>query len=133
MPTVVAIAGAGTLSEDILARLLERESYDVRHIEAYPMGSMDELLDGVDVLLLAPGLKDGVREGFLEAMRSTPQTADIPVLSISATLKQALLDELSASRCWRILLKELLQEIEDTLARAVGSTEALAVDGEEAI
>jgi len=36
---------------------------------------MDELLDGVDVLLVALGLKAEAREGFLKAMRST-LTAD---------------------------------------------------------
>jgi hypothetical protein len=74
-----------------------------------------------------------VYEGFLEAMRSTPKTADIPVLSLSAALKQALLDEVSVSLCWRVLLKELVHEIVAALSRAVGSTEALAVDGEEAV
>jgi hypothetical protein len=133
-PTV-AILGPNTLVEDILARLLRREGYSTRHLDSsYPTGPTDTLLDGVDILLLAPGLKDGVCEGFLEAMRRTPQTADIPVLSLSSALKQALLDELSANLCWRILLKELVQELEDALpGGAVASTEALAVDGEEAV
>ena len=54
------------------------------------------LLDGVDILLVAPGLKEGTHEGFLEAMRSTPETAAIPVLTFSDALKMALVDELSA-------------------------------------
>jgi hypothetical protein len=73
-----------------------------------------------------------VHEGFLEAMRNAPKTA-IPVLPLSAALKQALLDEVSVSLCWRVLLKELVHEIEAALSRAVGSTEALAVDSEEAV
>lgn len=101
--TVVAILGPDTLVEDILARLLREKGCDARLLEAYPTGVVDELLDGVDLLLLAPGLKDGVREAFLEAMRSTPKTAAIPVLSLSSTLKQALLDELSASLSWSSL------------------------------
>ena len=134
MTTVVAIVGAGTLSEDILARLLECEGYDVRHLDAScPTRLLDELLDGVDILLLAPGVKAGVREAFLEAMSTNPRTAAIPILFLSAALKQALLDELSASLSWRSLLKELVQEVEYVLPRAVGSTEALAVDGEEAV
>ena len=54
--TVVAILGASTLVEDILAQCLEREGYSTRHIEAHPTGHMHELLEGVDLLLLAPGL-----------------------------------------------------------------------------
>ncbi len=52
---------------------------------------MDELLDGVDVVILAlaPGQKESVREAFLEAMRSTPKTAAIPVLPLSSALKLA--------------------------------------------
>jgi cellobiose-specific phosphotransferase system component IIB len=133
MTTVVAIVGAATLSEGILARLLEREGYATTIIEAYPTGPIDELLDDVDILLVAPGLKDGVREGFLEAVRNAPKTA-IPVLPLSAALKQALLDEVSVSLCWRVLLKELVQELEYALARgAVASTEALAVDNDEVV
>ncbi len=94
--TTVAILGTDTLAEDILARLLEHEGYSVRHLEAHPTGLIDGLPDGVDVLLLAPGLDDGVRETFLEAIRRTPKTADIPVLTLSSALKLALLDELSA-------------------------------------
>jgi hypothetical protein len=55
--TTVAILGTSTLSEDILARLLEREGYAVRHLEAPPTGLVEELRDGVDVLLASPGLK----------------------------------------------------------------------------
>jgi hypothetical protein len=47
---VVAILGTDALAEDILARLLEREGYTTRHLEAYPTDPMDERLDGVDVL-----------------------------------------------------------------------------------
>ncbi len=101
--TPLAILGANTLVEDILERLLEREGYTTGILEAYPTDPIGEPLDGADVLLLAPALKDGVREAFLEAMRSTPKTAAIPVLSLSSTLKQALLDELSASLSWSSL------------------------------
>jgi hypothetical protein len=68
-PTTVAILGAHTLVEDILARLLEEEGYDARILEAYPTGVVDELLDGVDA--------------FLSTMRNIPKTAHIPVLSLS--------------------------------------------------
>lgn len=132
-PSTVAILGANTLVEDILARLLEEEGYDTRSLEAssYPTRPIGELLDGVDVLLLAPGLNDEVREDFLQAMRSTPKTAALPVLTLSTALKQALLDELSESLSWRSLLKELVQEVETTLFRAAASAAALPNDGGE--
>jgi hypothetical protein len=116
--TTVAIFGTGTLSEDILARLLEREGYHVRHLEASPTGLKNGLLEGVDVMLVAPGLKGEVREGFLKAMSTSPRTAAIPVLPLSAALKLALLDELSASASWRTLLEELIGQIGAALTGA---------------
>ncbi len=126
---VVAILGGGTLAEHILARLLEREGYGVRHLDPYPTGPMDELLEGVDILLLAPGLKDGGRETFLEAMGSTQETAAIPVLTFSDALKMALLDELSAGAPWPSLFAELVGQIGAALASAAESAKALVAEG----
>jgi hypothetical protein len=130
IPVVVAILGTDALAEDILARLLEREGYATRHLEAYPTDPMDERLDGVDVLLVVPELRDGAaREAFLEAVRSTQESAAIPVLTLPATLKLALLDELSAGASWRGLFEELVGHIRATLERAATSASALVVDG----
>jgi hypothetical protein len=129
-PTTIAILGADTLGEDILARLLREEGYATRLIEAHPTGLVDdELLEGVDVVLLSPGLKESVREAFLEAMRSTQESAAIPVLPLSAALRLALLDELSASASWRSLFEELVGQIGAALARAATSAGALLVEG----
>ena len=127
-PTVVAILGTHTLSEDILARLLEHEGYHVRHLEAPPTGLMDELHEGVDVLLLAPVLHTEVREGFLAAMSSTHETAAIAVLAFSSALQGALLDALSASGSWGALFEELLGQIGATLSRAAASAGALVAE-----
>ncbi len=127
--TVVAILGTDALAEDILARLLEREGCSTRHLQAYPTDPMDERLDGVDVLLLVPELKDGARQAFLEAVRSTQESAAIPVLTLPATLKLALLDELSAGASWRSLFEELTTQIGAALQRAAASAGALVVEG----
>jgi hypothetical protein len=126
---VVAILGTDALAEDILARLLEREGYHVRHLKAYPTHPMDERLDGVDVLLLVPGLKDRAREAFLEAVRSTQESAAIPILPLSSALKLALLDELSAGASWSGLFEELTSQIGAVIASAAASAGALVVEG----
>jgi hypothetical protein len=113
--------GADTLAEDILAKLLRDEGYATRVLEAHPTGLVTELLDGVDVLLLTPGLDPSVRECFVGAMRSTPETASIPFLSLSPTLKEALLDELAVEVSWRQELDRLVHQIEAALGRAGGS------------
>ena len=130
-PTTIAILGGDTLVEDILARLLQDAGYVTRVLEAHPAGLADGLLDGVDVLLLAPGLDAEMSGAFLGAMRSTPKTAAIPVLSLPAALKQALLDELGASASWRSLLEELVGQIAAALERAAAGTRALVTDGGE--
>ena len=117
-PTTIAILGADTLAEDILAQLLRDEGYSTRLLEAHPTGLVTKLLDGADVLLLSPGLDDGVRECFVGAMRSIPETASIPVLSLSPSFKEALLDELAVEVSWRHQFERLVRDIEVALVRA---------------
>ncbi len=132
--TTVAILGTDALAEGILAQLLHKEGYATKILGAYPTGVVDELLDGVDLLLLAPGLDSDVRRAFLETMRSTPKTAAMPVLPISPALKLALLDELAGSAPWRSLFEELVGQIGAALERAATSAKALVVDcGEPAV
>ena len=131
-PTTIAILGPDTLAEDILVRLLEREGYAVRSLGAYPAGVVEELLDGVDALLLTPGLDAKMSGAFLETMRSTPKTAAIPVLPVSSALKLAMLDELSANAPWRSLFDELVGQIGAVLKRDTASARAhLVADGEQ--
>lgn len=89
---------------------------------------MGELLDGVSVLLVVPGIKDGVGRDFLETLRSTPKTTAIPVLPLSSALKMALLDELSVSACRHTLFRELVEQIGAALARAAASVRAHLVE-----
>jgi hypothetical protein len=51
-PVVVALLGPDRLAEDILAWTLQKEGYSTRLLGAYPAGVVDELLEGVDLLLL---------------------------------------------------------------------------------
>ena len=127
--TTVAILGASSIVESILARLLEQEGYEVRYLEVDPTGFVGGPLEGVDVVLLAPGLQDGVREAFLEAMRSTQETSVVPVLPLSSALKLALLDELAVGASWRTLFEELIGQIGAALASAAESAKALVVEG----
>jgi len=129
-PTTVAILGANTLVDRILARLLEHEGYDTRLLQARPMGHIDELLEDVDVLLLSPELDADLRGAFLDAMRSTPEAVHkrVLVLSVSVPLRMALLDELSVNVSWRSLFRGLVQEIEDALRRTEARAQTLPVD-----
>ena len=120
-PTTIAILGADTLAEDILAKLLREEGYSTRLLEAHPTGLVDQWLDGADVLLLTPGLDDDVRRSFLEATRSIPETASVPLIPLPAAFEEALLDELAVEVSWRQQLDRLVRQIEVALGRTVGS------------
>jgi hypothetical protein len=85
-PTTIAILGADTVVGRALGALLENSGYGTTPLDAYPTGVVDELLEGADLLLLAPRLDEGVREAFLGAMgKSTPQKRGMPVISLSTT------------------------------------------------
>jgi hypothetical protein len=93
------------------------------------VGSINQLLDSVDVLLLSPYLDAYVRGAFLNAMSSTPEAAQrVPVLSLSIPLQVVLLDDLSVNVSWQSLFEWLVQEMEAALRRAEASVKALAAD-----
>src|SRR3712207_5804239 len=106
-PATIAILGSGTLAEHVLAMLLEDEGYAAKlrkvpsHAAAATLppegGSVEELLGGVDVVLLwpAPTLRDDAGEALVAAMRSASATAKIPVLALPRTLDVAFQDELA--------------------------------------
>jgi hypothetical protein len=111
-----------------LARLLQEEDHLTRILEAYPTGAVDELPEDVDFLLLTPGLSPDVRAAFLEAVSRNPKTAAVPVLSVSAALKVAMIDELAVSASCQSLFEELDVQIGAALTRAAASARALVVD-----
>jgi hypothetical protein len=95
---ILDILGDNTLFDRLLARLLKHEGYDTKLLEAPLTGPIDDLLNGMDVLLLSPYLDTNVRWAFLNARKSIPEPARrIPVLSLSVPLKVALQDELSVN------------------------------------
>jgi hypothetical protein len=85
-PTTIAILGADTVVGRALCALLEGSGYQATPLDAYPTGIVDELLEGADLLLLAPRVDEGVREAFVGAMgKSTPQRGGIPVIALSTS------------------------------------------------
>ena len=116
-PTTIAILGADTVVGRALGALLENSGYGTTPLDAYPTGVVDELLEGADLLLLAPRLDEGVREAFLGAMgRSTPQNEGMPVISLSTTATQESLPENGVlSVPWPCTVEDLVGRIEAAL------------------
>ena len=110
-----------------LEALLQGVGYDTRLIEDPPERSPEQLLEGVRLLLLAPTLSAESRETLLAEMGSTLDAAQIPVLTLTTTLKEALNDG-PVFIPWPCRLEDLTNEIEAALLRVpeVGSAQAPA-------
>jgi len=115
--TTVAILGADTVVGRALCALLESSGYKTRPLDSYPTGVIDELLEGADLLLLAPRLDAGVRKAFLGAMaKSTPQKARMPVIALSTAMEEGLPQkEVVISVPWPCETKVLVERIEAAL------------------
>jgi DNA-binding response OmpR family regulator len=117
--TVVAVLGTNTVVNNALSLLLKSAGYDIRRIERDLPGLANGLLEGVDLLLLAPGISNGPREGILSVVRDNPTTAQMPVLTLSSAIGEALGDEGGqVVVAWPRSIVELVRQIEAVLAPA---------------
>ena len=116
-PPTIAILGADTVVGRALCALLEGSGYQTTPLDVYPTGVVDELLDGADLLLLAPRLDEGVREAFLGAMgKSTPQKGEMPVIALSTIVEEDLPEKEGVlSVAWPCETKVLVERIEAAL------------------
>ena len=115
--TTVAILSDNPLVGGVLEMLLESAGFEVRLLEEIDAFKVEDLLEGVDVLLLGRGLSDGRREVFLSALASTLETATIPVLSFSPGTKGSLAEE-DRLVPWPCRIEDLAREIEAVLQAA---------------
>ena len=106
--------------------LLEGSDYKTTLLDSYPTGVVDELLEGADLLLLAPRVDEGVREAFLGAMgKSTPQKAAMPVIALYTALEENLPEEEGViSVPWPCKTKVLVDHIEAALLDAPAASRA---------
>ena len=115
--TTIAILGSDTVVGRALCVLLEGDGYQTTLLDSYPTGIVDELLEGAHLLLLTPGVDGGVREAFLGAMgKSTPQKADIPVITLSTATEERMPEEEGVKSVpWPCETKVLVDHIEAAL------------------
>ena len=124
-PTTIAILGADTVVGHALCALLEDSGYETTPLDSYPAGVVDELLDGADLLLLAPRLDGDVREAFLGAMgKSATQRADVPVVALSTAVEEAPPGERVISVPWPCETRVLVERIEAALLDAAEASGA---------
>jgi hypothetical protein len=116
-PPTISILGCDTVVGRSISVLLEGSGYETTLLDAYPTGIVDELLDGADLLLLAPRVDQGVREAFLGAMgKSMPLRASMPVISLSTSVGEDLPEKEGViSVPWPCETKVLVERIEAAL------------------
>ena len=126
--TTIAILGADTVVGSALCALLGDHGYRINPLDAHPTGVVDELLEGADLLLLAPRLDGETREAFLGVMGKTvPQRADMPVILLSTALEEDLPEKEGVLRVpWPCETKALVERIDAALA-GEGSEDAVAI------
>jgi hypothetical protein len=114
VPTTIAIVGGHSVAGRALEALLQGVGYDTRLIEDPPEKPPEQLLEEVRLLLLAPTLSAESRETLLAEMGSTLDAANIPVLTLSTSLKEALAGG-PAFIPWPCRLEDLTKKIEAAL------------------
>ena len=120
--TTVAILSCDPLIGRALELLLRGAGYEVRLLEEPDAKGVEDLLGGVDVLLLDRGLSNGRREDFLGALASTLETATIPVLSLAPGSEGASAGE-DRVVPWPCRIEDLVREIEAARTAAGGGGE----------
>ena len=128
-PPTVGILGTNTVVNNALSLLLNGAGYNTRRVEKRDLsGLANGLLEGVDLLLLAPDLSNGPREGVLSVVRDNPTTAQMPVLILSSAIGEALGDEGGqVVVAWPSSIVELVRHIEGVVGPAT-SAEATSAE-----
>ena len=132
--TTIAILGADTVVGRALCLLLEGSGYGTTPIASYPIGVVDDLLEGAHLLLLAPRLDRGVGEAFLAGLgKSAPHRASMPVIALSTTdAEEKLTKERVISLPWPCETKVLVERIEAALLDAQAASRAPTTQTETA-
>lgn len=116
--TTIAIVNGNPLVTRIIESLLEGLGYEVWLLEEDSEGSNEQIFEGIDLVLLTPTISDGFRQAFLTSMRSTPQTASIPVLTLTTALEETLADR-SGFVLWPCRIEDLARHIDAALQTVV--------------
>jgi hypothetical protein len=118
----IAILVGDSVVGRALEALLQGLGYNTRLIEESDADEPAEALVGTQLLLTAPTVSTESRTRFLAAMRSTPGTATIPVLTLATDNGEELPDQANIVP-WPCRLEVLKTEIEAALLPTVRAEE----------
>jgi len=132
----IAIVGGNTVADHALSLPLKGAGYETTILKAPPTGAADVLLDGLDLLLVSPGLRNERREKILAALRGSERRMRIPVISFSSAIEEGLFGEEDSGATWPVDIGGLARPIEVALAGKAEVGQSLVanpVDGEVAL
>ena len=113
--TTIALLGTDTAVGWAILLLLREEGYEIRMVEAAREGLPDDLMEGVDLLLIPPELAHRRCEESLAALRGKREGIGVPVLSLTAVKEGLLHEEEVRVVPWPMNIEELAREIESVL------------------
>lgn len=113
-PNTIAILARDVVAGQALELLLQSTGFNTRFVSEPVNGKLAETLDGVQLLLLAPTLSAKHSEDFLNSMRSTPATAEIPVLELITSLDGTRAEQ-NSQVLWPCRMEDLKEKIEAAL------------------
>jgi|SRR5215203_3022646 len=115
--TTIAILATDTAVGWAILLLLREDGYEIRMVEAPRAGLPDDLMEGVDLLLIPPDFVHRRCEERLAALslRGKREGIGVPVLSLTAVKEGLLHEEEVRVIPWPINIEELAREIEGAL------------------
>ena len=113
--TTIALLGIDTAVGWAILLLLREEGYEIRMVEAAREGPPDDLMEGVDLLLIPPDFVHRRCEESLAVLRGKRDRIGVPVLSLTAVKEGLLHEEEVRVIPWPINIEELTREIEGAL------------------
>jgi hypothetical protein len=114
----IAIIGGNTVAGHALWLLLTRAGYETRILKAPPAGR-ENLPGVVDLLIVAPGLRNERREKIFAALKGSERKLCVPVLTFSSAIEERLFGEESTGATWPVDIGDLARAIEAALGAKV--------------
>ena len=106
-----------------IALLLEGIGYETKTLEAPPTGVLNDLLAGVDLLLVSPGLSDERRVESLAVLGGVEEKIRVPVIELTSTVREGLFADRAGRMPWPTSIQALAREIEATLRISARDTD----------
>jgi hypothetical protein len=105
--TTIAILGGNTVAGLAMSFLLGDVGYETIILKAPPTGA-EELLRDVNLLLVAPGLREEQRKASLAILRGTEEGLRVPVFAFSSAVEASVFAE-DAGSSWPVAIGNLAE------------------------